>query len=45
MLNRIREGRQTPDDIEKLKTRIPPRGHSDLSALKESLQESIHHIS
>ena len=31
MLNRIREGKQTPDDIEKLKTRIRPRGHSDLS--------------
>ena len=31
MLNRIREGKQTPNDIEKLKTRIRPRGHSDLS--------------
>ena len=31
MLNRIREGKQTPGDIEKLKTRIRPRGHSDLN--------------
>ena len=31
MLNRIREGKQTQDDIEKLKTRIRPRGHSDLN--------------
>ena len=30
ILNRIREGKQTPEDIDKLKTRIRPRGHSDL---------------
>ena len=31
MLNRIRVGKQTPEDIEKLKTRIRQRGHSDLN--------------
>ena len=30
ILNRIREGKQTSEDIEKLKTRIRQRGHSDL---------------
>ena len=30
MLNRIREGKQTSEDIEKLKTRIRRRGHTEL---------------
>ena len=30
MLNRIRVGSQTPEDIEKLNTRIRPKGHPDL---------------
>ena len=30
ILNRIREGKQTPEDIKKLNTRIRPKGHSDL---------------
>ena len=31
MLNRVREGKQTNEDIEKLKGRIRPYGHKDLS--------------
>ena len=30
MLNRIRKGEQTKDDIEKLIKRVRPEGHSDL---------------
>ena len=33
MLNRVREGKQTDADIEKLKERIRPYGHSDLDGI------------
>ena len=33
MLNRVREGKQTDDDIDKLKERIRPYGHPDLDEI------------
>ena len=33
MLNRVREGKQTKDDVNKMKERIRPYGHPDLKAV------------
>ena len=32
MLNRIREGKQTQEDIDKLATRVRPENHPDISS-------------
>ena len=45
MLNRVREGIQTKEDIEKLKERIRPLGHKDLKEVKRKMLKNQHKLS